>query len=218
VKTLATGRRSQYETLPVDEEEKRSDKRERNKQAAKKYREKHENILKVLELAEKRLLEQNKIFDEKLKLLTTRKRDLERSLAAHQIECQLLSVSQNLNLPATVSDNEEAFSYTNLPTVVSLLPPTTVNLNEGRLSNDEYNLDDLLNTDMLQDDRGLMNSAYKEYSMDANTSYQPEQNIVQMSTSSFDRFLDETLSPTTATKNKDSSILFNSFFEQDYEN
>ena len=48
-KTLYTGRRSKYEVLSGDDEETRRDRRERNRVAATKCREKRETVLQQLE-------------------------------------------------------------------------------------------------------------------------------------------------------------------------
>jgi hypothetical protein len=96
-KTLFTGRRSKYEVLSTDEEEKRRDRRERNRVAATKCREKRETVLSTLENQYAIDVNNNKQLMKLVNDLEQRKLDLETIMNNHLNECLLMN-----NSPAMV--------------------------------------------------------------------------------------------------------------------
>lgn len=86
-KTLFTGRRSKYEVLDGDEEEKRRDRRERNRVAATKCREKRENVLSNLETEHANEVNNNKRLMKLVAQLEQKKSELEKVMEEHLNEC-----------------------------------------------------------------------------------------------------------------------------------
>ncbi|CAF4441384.1 unnamed protein product, partial [Adineta steineri] len=95
-KTLYTGRRSKYEVLSTDEEEKRRDRRERNRVAATKCREKRENVLSYLEIEYNKELKNHENLLKMVDALGQQKQHLESVVTNHLNECPLLNNSPSM--------------------------------------------------------------------------------------------------------------------------
>ncbi|CAF0932844.1 unnamed protein product [Didymodactylos carnosus] len=107
-KTLFTGRKSKYEILPPDEEEKRRMRRERNRVAATKCREKREDVITFLEKEHETELNKNAQLKENLRQLKKKHEELEKVLMNHSNVCQL-----NQNQSRAINDQQLMCSTSN---------------------------------------------------------------------------------------------------------
>ncbi|CAF0835765.1 unnamed protein product [Didymodactylos carnosus] len=110
-KTLFTGRKSKYEVLSSDEEEKRRLRRERNRIAATKCREKREDVIVYLEKEYKIEVNKNKQLKEYLEKLIKKYEGLKKLVKNHSDVCQLnpnqsrlMNDQQLMYLTSTVND------------------------------------------------------------------------------------------------------------------
>jgi hypothetical protein len=189
-KTLFTGRRSKYEVLPGDEEEKRRDRRERNRVAATKCREKRENVLSNLEEEHTNEVNNNKHLLKLVNELQQRKLDLETIMTDHLNECLLMSNSSSM-----------IFGDTGFLSSITDAPPLPLpTFQQPILYNDEEELSHFLDPTPI-----LTNSAYNTDESNSILLTQP------MTTSSIDRLINTLQSPTISMENNNNhSMLFNS--------
>jgi hypothetical protein len=189
-KTLFTGRRSKYEVLSTDEEEKRRDRRERNRVAATKCREKRENVLSNLDNQHTNELNTNKQLIKLVNDLEQRKLDLETIMNNHLNECLLMNNSSAM----IFGDAGFLSSITDAP------PPPLPSYPQQNFNSEEEELSLFL-------DPGtplLTNSAYHT---DEPNSIFPSQ---PMTSSSIDRLMNALQSPTISMENiNNHSILIN---------
>jgi hypothetical protein len=197
-KTLFTGRRSKYEILAGEEEEKRRLRRERNRVAATKCREKRENILNDLEI--KCANESNKYTSlfEAIQQLEKRKQHLQSILSNHIVNCPLQQSSM------VFGDTNFLSSITETPAIP--IPHQQLEL----IANDEEEF-----SRFLQPAPVLTNSAYNtdqsNYLFDSQQ--QQQQQTITMNSSSLERIISSLNSPTTYIDNNNNcSGLFNSAY------
>lgn len=201
-KTLFTGRRSKYEVLDDnEEEEKRRDRRERNRVAATKCREKRENVLQNLEIQHKNDLNQNKLLIKLVQQLEQRKSELETTIENHFNECLLLNEennNQNSNVIPTASSmifGDPSF-LSSIPDTLPLPLPNTQILSTTNEQEDEeisHLLDPILT---------LTNSAYNE-----EESTNPDAIIQSMTTSSIDRLINTLHTPNISMDSCNNSLV-----------
>ena len=191
-KTLFTGRRSKYEVLSADEEEKRRDRRDRNRVAATKCREKRENVLSKLENEHNIEVDKNKNLQQLINKLEQRKLDLETIMNNHLNECLLMNNSSAMIFGDT------GF----LSSIIDAPPLPLPTYQQSNLSNEEeeeFSL--LLESPMLL----LTNSAY--------TTDESSSPLIPlpMTTSSIDRLVNALQSPTVSMESANNhSMLINS--------
>ncbi len=188
---MFTGRRSKYEVLSVDEEEKRRDRRERNRVAATKCREKRENVLSNLENEHANELNNNKRLSKLVNNLEQRKLDLETIMTNHLNECLLMN-----NTSAMI------FGDTGFLSSITDAPPLPLpSYQQPNVCSEEEELSLFLDPSTPI----LTNSAYHANESNSILLQQP------MTTSSIDRLLNALQSPTVSMENiNNHSMLFNS--------
>jgi len=199
-KTLFTGRRSKYEILAGEEEEKRRLRRERNRVAATKCREKRENILNDLEI--KCANESNKYTSlfEAIQQLEQRKQHLQSILSNHIVNCPLQQSSMvfgDTNFLSSISE-----------TPAPPLPPHQLQL----IANNEEEFGRFL-----QPSPVLTNSAYNtdqsNYLFNSQQLEQQQQSTITMNSSSLERIISSLHSPTSFIDNNNNcSGLYNSAY------
>lgn len=199
-KTLFTGRRSKYEVLSTDEEERRRDRRERNRVAATKCREKRENVLSELEETYNREEQHYLELTESVSNLQQQKNYLQSVLDNHLNECPVL------NPPAPMVFGHSGF----LSNIGDAPPPMLPTYQQPTL----YHEDDE-QSHLLESTPALTNSAYDTDS--SNGLYVPPpvdpltQAIIMSSSSSIERLINSLVTPTVSMENVSShAMLFNS--------
>ncbi len=198
-KTLFTGRRSKYEVLSGDEEEKRRDRRERNRVAATKCREKRENVLTNLEKQHTEELNNNQRLLKMVNVLHQRKIELESIITNHFNECPLI-----IN---TSSSSSMIFGDTGFLSSITDAPPLPLPSYQQPII---YNTDEEELSHILAPTPILTNSAYN--TDESNEMLTPQQQILPMTSSSIDRLLNTLQSPTISMESNNHSMLFNSAF------
>lgn len=189
-KTLFTGRRSKYEILEDEEEEKRRDRRERNRVAATKCREKRENVLQNLDVQHANELTQNKRLIKLVQQLEQRKSELESIMEQHLAECLLLSEeeNQNQNLDVNPTASSMIFGDPSFLSTIPNTPPLPLPNNQTLFTNSDQEDDEI--SQLLNPILCLTNSAYNE-----EDSSNPEAVIQSMTTSSIDRLINTLHTP-----------------------
>ncbi|CAF3599744.1 unnamed protein product [Rotaria sordida] len=202
-KTLFTGRRSKYEILSNDEDEKRRLRRERNRVAATKCREKRENILTHLQNEYDKELNNHTNFLKTIDQLNTKKQHLESMFSNHVVNCQLKQI--NTIIPQQPS---MVFGDTNfLSSIGETSPPPLRSYQIQNIQNDEEDFNHFLQPASL-----LTNSAYNNDQ--SNYILNSEQQAIQMTSSSLDRLMNSLQSPTPYIDNNNNNCsgLYNSAF------
>ncbi|CAF1327524.1 unnamed protein product [Adineta steineri] len=198
-KTLYTGRRSKYEVLSTDEEEKRRDRRERNRVAATKCREKRENVLSHLEIEYNKELKYHENLLKMVDALGQQKQHLESVVTNHLNECPLLN-----NSPSMVF-GDTGFLSSIIDTPAPLLPSY-----QPPVYSEEEELSNFLDSNPI-----LTNSAYDTDS--SHSIFIPQQQqqplVITMTNSSIERLMNSIQSPAISMDNSNNhSILVNSAF------
>ncbi|CAF4004392.1 unnamed protein product [Adineta steineri] len=198
-KTLYTGRRSKYEVLSTDEEEKRRDRRERNRVAATKCREKRENVLSYLEIEYNKELKNHENLLKMVDALGQQKQHLESVVTNHLNECPLLN-----NSPSMVF-GDTGFLSSIIDTPAPLLPSY-----QPPVYSEEEELSNFLDSNPI-----LTNSAYDTDS--SHSIFIPQQHqqplVITMTNSSIERLMNSIQSPAISMDNSNNhSILVNSAF------
>lgn len=204
-KTLFTGRRSKYEILEDgEEEEKRRDRRERNRVAATKCREKRENVLQNLEVQHTNELTQNKRLIKLVQQLEQRKSELESIMEQHLAECLLLNEvenqNQNLDVNPIVAASSMIFGDPSFLSSIPNTPPLPLP-NTQTLSNNNDQEDDEISL-LLDPILTLTNSAYNE-----EDSSNPAAVIQSMTTSSIDRLINTLQTPNISMDSCNNSLV-----------
>jgi hypothetical protein len=151
--TLATGRRSKYETLSPEEEEKRDIRRARNRAAAERVRISRLNVEQQLQGQIDTLEDQEQQLSNNIQMLQNEKLHLETRLLTHKKICSTMTVSNVLdNLPPAFTSNntpvleqvselnfDELFSHSS--SSVQIQQNYTSNLLTTMMSGDDF--DDL---------------------------------------------------------------------------
>jgi hypothetical protein len=193
-KTLFTGRRSKYEVLSVDDEEKRRERRDRNRVAATKCREKRETVLSRLENEHHRELENNKQLLKQINGLEGRKNDLESFLTNHMDNCPLV----NTSLQSSMIFGDTGF----LSSIIDTPAPPLPSIQQPIFYNDEEEFSHILDPNSV-----LTNSAYT--TDDSNPLFIPQQQTITIS--SLERLFNTLPSPTLSMDySANQSILINS--------
>jgi hypothetical protein len=135
--TLATGRRSKYEILTPDEEQKRNVRRTRNRAAAERVRISRLNIEQQLQDQIDALEKDEHILSHNVQILQHEKLHLETRLFTHEQMCPNMTVSTHANTSQT--DLISYFALENNSTSFQLCD-TTIN---NKIS--EFDFDDLFN-------------------------------------------------------------------------
>jgi len=202
-KTLSTGRRSKTEVLSADEEEKRRDRRERNRVAATKCREKRETVLSQVEQEYTNELENHqhllKIVDD----LKQQKNHLESVLTNHLNECPLIN---NSAPQSSMIFGDTGF----LSSIIDNQPLPLPSYQQPIFTSDEEELSHILDPNFT-----LTNSAYNTDSSNSILLPQQQQQsqTITMTTSSIERLINSLQSPTISMENSNNhSMLFNSAF------
>ncbi len=201
-KTLSTGRRSKTEVLSADEEEKRRDRRERNRVAATKCREKRETVLSRVEQEYNTELANHehllKIVDD----LKQQKNHLESILTNHLNECPLIN---NSAPQSSMIFGDTGF----LSSIIDIQPLPRPSYQQPIFTSDEEELSHILDPNFT-----LTNSAYDTDS--SNSILLPQQQppqAVTMTSSSIERLINSLQSPTISMESSNNhSILINSAF------
>lgn len=189
-KTLFTGRRSKNEVLSPDEEERRRDRRERNRVAATKCREKRETVLQQLENEyrneEAKQTELNQLIED----LQSRKNELEIELGQHSDACLMFSNLTN----EYHSSTEQSMIFGDMAFLSSIpesrVPPMP--LNDPILSYSEE--EEQQNTTPVNAEQLLFNSAHS--SDDSNLQCRNQDDmIIAFTTSSLERLMISIRSP-----------------------
>lgn len=179
---MFTGRRSKYEVLSGDEEEKRRDRRERNRVAATKCREKRENVLHNLENEHLNELKNNERLVKLVNNLEQRKLDLETIMNNHLNECLLMNNSSAM----IFGDTGFLSSITDTPPLP--LPSLSQPINT-------YSEEEELSLFLDANIPLLTNTAYT--TDESNSPLIPEQEpILPMTNSSIDRLINTLHTPT----------------------
>ncbi|CAF2626602.1 unnamed protein product [Rotaria sp. Silwood2] len=209
-KTLFTGRRSKYEVLSNDEEERRRVRRERNRLAATKCREKRENVLGDLEIEYHK--EENKYINilKTIEQLNVKKQHLESMLSNHIVNCQL----QQINSTTTPSQQQPPMVFGDINFLSSIVETSPPPLRSNQLQNIQNDEEDINN--FLQPASLLTNSAYNDNQSNylLNSEQQSQQQTITMTSSSLDRLMNglNTPAPYIDNNNNTCSGLFNSAF------
>ncbi|CAF3719240.1 unnamed protein product [Rotaria socialis] len=209
-KTLFTGRRSKYEKLSHDEEEKRRMRRERNRLAATKCREKRETVLAGLQAQCDR---ESKIYEnllEKIRQLQEQKQRLE-SMLSNRIEpCQLQQINHmtTLQQPSSMIFNDTHCH----PSLIQKQVPPVLPHQVQMVQNIEGEI-----SQFLQPAPILTNSAYSNGQSNhlCNVEQSSQQHLITMTSSSLDRLINSLETPATCTDNNNNntcSDLFNSTY------
>jgi len=210
-KTLFTGRRSKYELLAGEEEEKRRLRRERNRVAATKCREKRDNVLNDLQIQCDNEANQYTYLVETIQQLEQRKQHLELLLSNHIVNCplqQINSISQQQQQSSMVFGDTNFLSSI-METPAPSLPPLQLQL----ISNNEEEF-----TRFLQPTSLLTNSAYNpdqlNYLFNSQEQEQGQQQTITMNSSSLDRIINSLNSPTPYIDNNNNKCtgLYNSAY------
>lgn len=185
-KTLYTGRRSKYEVLSGDEEEKRRDRRERNRVAATKCREKRENVLHHLENEHLNEVKNNERLVKLVNDLEQRKLDLETIMNNHLNECLLMN---NSSAGMIFGDTGFLSSITEAPP----LPLPALSQLANISSEEEEELSIFLETDLPL----LTNTAYNTDESNSPLIPEPQQELIlPMTNSSIERLINTLHTPT----------------------
>ena len=202
-KTLFTGRRSKYEVLSADEEEKRRDRRERNRVAATKCREKRENVLGRLEREFREEMEKHQQLTKLVGDLEQKKLVLESTVADHSTHCVLVN---NANPTLDSTSSSMIFGGTDFLSSIIDAPAPPLPVNPPILTySEEEELSRMFEPNFL-----LTNSAYANEGARPDF-ISPQQYSFIMSTASLDRILNNLRSPTISMESaNNSSSLFNS--------
>lgn len=204
-KTLFTGRRSKNEVLSPDEEERRRDRRERNRVAATKCREKREIVLQALEEQCREEESKQEELNQLIKELEERKHDLESELNQHSDEC--FAFPNLVNQYQTPADSMMIFGDSSFLSSMPESQILPIPLNNTILS---YSEDEQSTTPI--DHQVLTNSAYS-YG-DSNSQWQNQEDmIIAFTTSSLERLMISIRSPTQSmdiNNSNNSSSLVNS--------
>ena len=199
-KTLFTGRRSKYEVLAGDDEEKRRERRDRNRIAATKCREKRENVLVRLENEEKQEMENNVQLTRLIYDLGKQKEHLQSMLDDHVNRCPLLNNAMTMSPQASMIFGDPTFLASIVETPAPPLPSIPLDVLS---SEEEEELSQILYSDCQ-----LTNSAC--VTDDFNLNAFAEQELLPMNSSSFERLLNCMQTPTVSMENASHSSLFNS--------
>jgi hypothetical protein len=206
-KTLFTGRRSKYEVLANDEEERRRLRRERNRVAATKCREKRESVLFDLEMQYNEELQKYTKLSNDIAKLEQRKQHLQSVFSNYIVngsQQQIIPIPSQQEPPMVFGD--PAFLTSIIETPVPPLPP-------HQLQNIQYEEDEFHN--FLQPPPSLTNSAYNNIDQ-SNWFFTTEQQTHQtitMNSSSIDRLMNSLQSPTPFIDNNNNcSGLYNSAY------
>lgn len=203
-KTLFTGRRSKNEVLDDEEEEKRRDRRERNRVAATKCREKRENVLHDLENEHTQELNQNKRLIKLVQQLEQRKSELESIMETHLSQCLLIddqnnNQNSNVNLPLAppMIFGDPSF-LSSIPDTLPLpLPNPQILFTTNEQEDEEIShlLDPILT---------LTNSAYNE---EDNSNNDLIVTTLPMTTSSIDRLINTLHTPNISMDSCNNSLV-----------
>jgi hypothetical protein len=191
-KTLFTGRRSKYEILTRDEEEKRRLRRERNRAAATKCREKRENVLGDLEIEYNNQIHHYTHLSKLVAQLEQRKQYLQSLVSNHVVNCP----AQQMNPTPSMVFGDPTFLTSIIETPAPPLPPQIIPTKEG-----EFN-------SFLQPTHILTNSSYT--TDQSNYFFIPEQQSQQtitMNSSSLERLINSLQSPTAIIDNNNNNRL-----------
>lgn len=203
-KTLFTGRRSKYEVLDGEEEEKRRLRRDRNRVAATKCREKREQVLTDLEI--ELINEENKYKDliKTIQQLNQQKHSIESFISSNFVNCPLQQQQQQQQQTSMIfGDISHVSPIRETPALP--LPPQPLQL----IANNEEEF-----TAFLEPVPLLTNSAYGMDQSNSifNSQVQQQQQPITM-TSSLERIINNLTSPTGYIDNNNNcSSLFNSAF------
>jgi hypothetical protein len=192
-KTLFTGRRSKYEVLSADEDEKRRDRRERNKVAATKCREKRETVLSHLDNQLNGEMNNHKQLLKLIDNLIQQKNYLDSVIENHFNECPLL----NNSAPSMIFGDSSFLS-----SIIDAPPPPLPSYQQEIIDTDEEELSHILDPAPV-----LTNSAYT--TDDSSSALIPPQQ--PMTNSSIERIIN-TLQTPTVSMESNHSMLFNSAF------
>ncbi|CAF0902110.1 unnamed protein product [Adineta ricciae] len=200
-KTLFTGRRSKYEVLSTDEEERRRDRRERNRIAATKCREKRETVLSQLENQHQDELETHRNLLKTVRDLEQQKQYLENVLNNHLNICPLLNPSFSMVFGDT--------SF--LSTIIDAPPPVLPSGPQPIVHSEDDELSHILDPSP-----ELTNSAYE--TDDSNQIFLPplgglSAQPIAMTSSSIERLINSLNTPTISMESANNhSILVNTAF------
>ena len=201
---MFTGRRSKYEVLSADEEEKRRDRRERNRVAATKCREKRENVLDRLEREYREETQKNDQLTKLVGDLEQQKLVLETTLADHSNHCVLVN---NANPTLASTSSSMIFGGTEFLSSIIDAPAPPLPSNPPALTySEEEELAHMFEPNFL-----LTNSDYANDGARPDFISQQQYSFI-MTSASLDRILNSMRSPTISmdNNNNSSSILFNS--------
>ena len=192
-KTLFTGRRSKNEVLAGDEEEKRRVRRERNRVAATKCREKRESVLSRLEKEHDREIHRNRNLTEAVHQLQERKQYLLSLFSNQQTFDRIpteMSVSLSQGAPLVFGD--AAFLSSIMETPAPPLPPSPP---RPQLQNLLYEEEQA--SHFRPPTPQLTNSAFLSEMVDPffATDQQSQQQTYSMNSSSLDRLINELQPP-----------------------
>lgn len=190
-KTLFTGRRSKNEVLSPDEEERRRDRRERNRIAATKCREKRETVLHQLEIEYRDEEDKCKELSEMIKDLQSRKNQLEIELNGHSDACFTFPNLTNEYQLAT--ETSLIFGdMTFLSSIPDTHPPPMPSNNSTVFSSEDD--EQQQNTTPIGPEIVLTNSAYSND--DSNSQWRNQENMmIAFTTSSLERLMISIRSP-----------------------
>nr|ACD54757.1 basic region leucine zipper-like protein [Adineta vaga] len=197
-KTLFTGRRSKYEILSTDEEERRRDRRERNRVAATKCREKRETVLSQLEDQHHGDLQKYKDLLKEVQNLEQHKQYLESVLNNHLNECPLLNPSFSM-----------VFGDTGFLSTITDAPPPLL----PSYPQPNFHVEDDEFSHILDPSPALTNSAYESDNTNSILFPTQEQNVQPLpsTTSGIDRLVNGLQTPTISMESTNNhSMLFNS--------
>lgn len=193
-KTLFTGRRSKYEVLTTEEEEKRRDRRERNRVAATKCREKREHILSRLEHQYQEEEARNQYLARLVEDLQYRKETLEKMIDQYKLP-QANLLTSNVNTHPINVLNEP------IPTLNQLMA-----FRVSRVTEDEQHEEQqpfaLTNSDYVADDPDLFISLNQN-------NQQIEIASIHFDTSSLEKLMNNLCTPTMSLETN-SAVLYNS--------
>jgi hypothetical protein len=201
-KTLFTGRRSKYEILTRDEEEKRRLRRERNRAAATKCREKRENVLGALEIEYNNQIHHYNHLSKLIAQLEQRQQYLQSLVSNHVVNCTV----QQINPTPSMVFGDPTFLTSIIETPAPPLPPHQLQIIPKQ--EEEFN-------PFLEPTPILTNSTY--ITDQSNYFFIPEQQSQQtitMNSSSLERLINSLQSPTPITDNNNNkcSGLYNSAY------
>ena len=219
---MFTGRRSKYEILSSDEEEKRRLRRERNRIAATKCREKRESILINFEKEYKKELACYSSHLKMVQQLEEQKQHLESVLSNHMTKCQLPQMNSAYLPPITTPTppqqqqqqqqqlsmvfGDPSFLSSIIETPAPPLPPHEIQITRN---------DDEKSNSFCQSTSLLTNSAYDNDQSNylLNFEQQTPQQTFLMNSSSLERLITGLHSPTDNNNNNNNySTLYNSAY------